>query len=341
MKRGHTEHPLQRLSLWLPVLLVAALASMAAALLVGSVAVPFGAVFDALLGDADSMAVSVVRDLRLPRAATAFVTGALLAVAGTLMQVLLRNPLADPYVLGVSGGAAVAALLVMLLGLPAFWMSPAAFGGALFAMLVVFGLARGPGGWTPHRLLLTGIVLAAGWGAVITFILSISPDRSLRSMLFWLMGDLANAPTATWAWAVLALGIAVGFALARPLNLLSRGELQAQLLGVPVTAVRLLLFVTASLLTATAVTLAGTVGFIGLVVPHLLRLLMGSDHRLIVPGAALAGGALLVLADTAARTVIAPQQLPVGVLAALIGVPLFLVLLRRGYRRTESGAGVL
>jgi iron complex transport system permease protein len=253
------------------------------------------------------------------------------------MQVLLRNPLADPYVLGVSGGAAVAALLVLITGAPAFWLGPAAFGGALAAMLVVFGLARGPGGWTPERLLLTGIVLAAGWSAAITFLLAVSPERSLRSMLFWLMGDLSNPPPAGWAWLVLALGLALGLALARPLNLLARGELQARLLGVAVTPLRLTLFLIASLLTATAVTLAGSVGFVGLVVPHLLRLAVGSDHRIVIPGAALAGGCLLVLADTAARTVIAPQQLPVGVLLAVLGVPLFLLLLRHGFRRTVAG----
>ncbi len=327
----------RRAALWLSLLATATLASLLLSLLVGSVSVSPAAVFRAFTGDDGGTAVSVVLDLRLPRALTAFVTGALLGLAGVLVQVLLRNPLADPYVLGISGGAAVAALLVLLTGVPGFWLGPAAFSGALIAMLVVFGLARGPGGWTPERLLLTGIVLAAGWSAAITFLLAVSPERSLRSMLFWLMGDLSNAPAAGWAWLVLLLGLAIGLALARPLNLLSRGELQARLLGVAVTPLRLALFLCASLLTATAVTLAGSVGFVGLVVPHLVRLVAGSDHRIIVPGAALAGGCLLVLADTAARTVIAPQQLPVGVLLAVIGVPLFLLLLRRGFRRTTTG----
>lgn len=314
-----------------------ALASLVTALLVGSVAIPVSAVLGALFGGGGDTVASVVLDLRLPRALTAFVTGGLLAVAGVLMQVLLRNPLADPYVLGVSGGSAVAALLVLMLGLPTALLGPAAFAGALTAMLIVFGLARGAGGWTPHRLLLTGIVLAAGWSAVTTFLLAVSPERSLRSMLFWLMGDLANAPGSGWAWLVLTGGVAAAFALARPLNLLARDALQARLLGVAVTPLRILLFVLASLLTATAVTLAGTVGFVGLVVPHLLRLVLGSDHRVILPAAALGGGSLLVLADTAARTVLAPQQLPVGVLVAMLGVPLFLVLLRRDFRRTEVG----
>jgi iron complex transport system permease protein len=321
----------------LALLLLATLASLLLALLVGSVSVSPLTVMHALTGGDGSPAAAVVLELRLPRALTAFVTGALLGLAGALMQVLLRNPLADPYVLGVSGGAAVAALLVLITGAPAFWLGPAAFGGALAAMLVVFGLARGPGGWTPERLLLTGIVLAAGWSAAITFLLAVSPERSLRSMLFWLMGDLSNPPPAGWAWLVLALGLALGLALARPLNLLARGELQARLLGVAVTPLRLTLFLIASLLTATAVTLAGSVGFVGLVVPHLLRLAVGSDHRIVIPGAALAGGCLLVLADTAARTVIAPQQLPVGVLLAVLGVPLFLLLLRHGFRRTVAG----
>ncbi|KAB7623428.1 iron ABC transporter permease [Alkalilimnicola sp. S0819] len=321
---------MHRAWLALPLLALLALLSLLIALTAGSVSIAAGELWAALNGSAQDLTSQVLLELRLPRALTAFVTGGLLALAGALMQVLLRNPLADPYILGVSGGASVAALLVLLLGLGGLWLPLASFGGAMGAMLLVFVLSHGRGGWTNSRLLLTGVVLAAGWGALISFLLAVSPDTSLRGMLFWLMGDLGNATGPGWGALALGAGLAIALPLARPLNLLARGELQAQLLGVPLKQLRLLLFLLASLLTAVAVSLAGSIGFIGLVIPHLLRLLVGSDHRLLLPACVLAGGSLLVLADTLARTLLAPEQLPVGVLSAMIGVPLFLFLLRRG-----------
>lgn len=306
------------------------LASLALSLAVGSVSVGFGEAWQALTGNSTGLGSTVVVELRLPRALGAFVTGGLLALAGALMQVLLRNPLADPYVLGVSGGAAVAALATIMLGLSGIWLPAGAFAGALLSIFLVFGLAHGRGGWTTTRLLLTGVVLAAGWGAVISFLLSVGPEQGLRGMLFWLMGDLSNVRLPRLAGLVLVGGLFVAMALARSLNLLARGEIEASVLGVAVGRLRLLIFFLASLLTATAVTIAGSVGFVGLVVPHLLRLAIGSDHRLLLPASVLLGGSFLVLADTLARTLIAPQQLPVGVLSAFIGVPLFLYLLRRG-----------
>ena len=266
----------------------------------------------------------ILWELRLPRALTAFAVGALLGLAGALMQVLLRNPLGDPYVLGVSGGAACAVLLAMLLGLPLLWLAPLAFAGALASTVLVFALAR-----VGQNLLLTGVVLAAGWGAAISFILSTSPPVQLPGMLFWLMGDLSGAPAPGLAWAVLVAGLLLTLPLARELNLLGRGDSAAASLGVATGRLRWQVYVLASLLTGTAVSIAGSIGFVGLIAPHLVRLLLGSDHRLVLPGAALLGGGLLVLADTLARTLIAPQQLPVGVLTALLGVPLFLLLLRR------------
>jgi len=243
--------------------------------------------------------------------------------------VLVRNPLADPYVLGISGGAAVAALLAMLLGLGGIWLTGSAFGGALLAMALVFGLARGRGSWTPTRLLLTGVVLAAGWGAVISFILATSPDRNIRGMLFWLMGDLGYVQTPEPALFILLLGLLACWPLGRDLNILIRGELQAGALGINSGRLQITLFLLASFLTATAVVQAGSIGFVGLVIPHIMRLMGFTDHRLLLPAAALAGGSLLVLADTLARTILAPQQLPVGIITALLGVPLFLYLLRR------------
>jgi len=310
-------------------LTVAACFSVGWALSAGDLPVSPAEVLRALFGNASGMAADVVRELRLPRAVAVFACGGLLATAGALMQVLLRNPLADPYVLGISGGAAVGALCAMLLGLAPWLVDGAALGGALAAMLLVFGLAHGDGSWTQTRLLLTGVIVAAGCGAAVTLMLSLAPDVRVRSMLFWLMGDASGAGRPWPAVAVLVAGLAAVLPFARDLNVLARGEVTARALGVRVERLRLLLYLLASLLTATAVTLVGSVGFVGLIVPHLVRFLVGNDQRVLLPAALLAGGTLLTLADTAARTVMAPVQLPVGVLTALIGVPVFLFLLSR------------
>ena len=304
-------------------------ASMVAALAAGSLSIPFGEVLAALAG-ADTPSKAIVLDLRLPRALAGFACGGLLALAGALMQVLLRNPLADPYVLGISGGAGVGALLAMLLGLAGLAVPGFSFAGALAAMLLVFGLAHGDGSWTQTRLLLTGVVVAAGCGAVVALILSIAPEQKIHGMLFWLMGDLSQATEIAPVLMLLALALAVALPFARELNLLARGAEQARALGVAVPKLRRLVYVVASLATAGAVTTAGSIGFVGLIVPHLVRLAIGNDQRLLLPAAVLAGGSLLVLADTLARTIVAPVQLPVGVLTALIGVPVFLYLLGKG-----------
>jgi iron complex transport system permease protein len=237
-------------------------------------------------------------------------------------------------VLGISGGAAVGALSAMLAGLTLTLINLFSFGGAFAAMLVVFGLAHGDSSWTRTRLLLTGVIVASGCGAVVALIMTIAPEEGLRGMLFWLMGDLGHSSSPVPALAVLALGLIIMLPFSRELNLLSRGDTLARALGVSVDRVKLGIYLLASLLTAVAVTTAGSIGFIGLVVPHLVRLAMirlgwGNDQRLLLPAAALFGGSLLLLADTLARTVIAPQQLPVGVLTALLGVPVFLFLLGR------------
>ncbi|HCZ16103.1 MAG TPA: ABC transporter permease [Candidatus Accumulibacter sp.] len=316
------------------LLILAALAglsllSIAAALAVGSVAIGPVEVLSTLFGGAGGTAGDVVRSLRLPRALTGFACGGLLALAGALLQVLLRNPLADPYVLGISGGAGIGALLAIVLGLGVVGINGLAFAGALGAMLLVFGLAHGDGGWTQSRLLLTGVIVAAGCGAVVTLLLAIAPEDRLRGMLFWLMGDLSQTATPQLVLILLALLLLVALPFARELNLLARGADLAQALGVAVRPVRGGVYVVASLATAAAVTHAGAIGFIGLIVPHLVRLATGNDQRLLLPASVLGGGSLLVIADTLARTVLAPQQLPVGVLTALIGVPVFLFLLSR------------
>ncbi|HQR04461.1 MAG: iron ABC transporter permease [Proteobacteria bacterium] len=310
-------------------LVLLALASLGAALMAGSLALGPGEALSALLGHDDSLAGEVVRGLRLPRALAGFACGGLLALAGALMQVLLRNPLADPYILGISGGAGVGALLAMLLGASALLTSGTAFCGAFLAMMLVFGLARGAGSWTQPRLLLTGIIVAAGCGAAITLILALAPERQLPGMLFWLMGDLSQALPPAPDLIALVVVLAATLPFARELNLMAGGMETAQALGVAVGSLRLAIYFLASLATAVAVTCAGSIGFVGLLVPHLTRLALGNDQRLLLPAATLVGGSLLVCADTLARTVAAPQQLPVGVLTALLGVPLFLFLLHR------------
>ena len=313
----------------LALLALAGLGAMVLSVSVGSAGLSLADTLAALTGSGSELNRTLVLELRLPRTLAAFATGGLLAVAGALMQVLLRNPLADPYVLGLSGGAAVGALLSMLAGVAGVIVTASAFGGALLSTLMVFGLAHGTGSWTPTRLLLTGVVVAAGWGAIITLLLALAPTRELPGMLYWLMGDVAYAGTPWPAFVLLVLACLLVIPAGRSLNVLARGPLQAAALGVNVRPMEWTIYIGASLLTATAVTTAGSIGFVGLVVPHMLRLVLGNDQRIILPACALGGGALLVLADTLARVVIAPEQLPVGVITALLGVPTFLYLLYR------------
>jgi iron complex transport system permease protein len=286
-----------------------------------------------------STAADVVHRLRLPRALAAFGTGALLGLAGAWMQVLLRNPLADPYVLGVSGGAAFGALSALALGLGTALMHAGAFAGAFTTVVTVFALAHRD---LSHRaiadtdgaarLLLTGVMLAAGWAALVMLLLVLAPDVQLRGMLFWLAGDLGNVDQVALPLVALAVLLVLAVPQSRHLNALLRGALVARTLGVDVARLKRALYLQASLAAALAVTTAGSIGFVGLVVPHALRLAFGNDQRILVPASALAGGTLLLLADTAARTWLAPTQLPVGVVTALLGVPTFLWLLLRGGR---------
>ena len=316
----------------LALTLLLTVVSLSLGLMVGSVDIPNAEIWLHLLADDGSIHDRIVDQLRLPRVLTAFAVGGLLALAGALMQVLLRNPLGDPYVLGVSGGAATAVLGAMLLSLPGLWHTPAAAAGAMFSTLLVFGLTRNADDWHGDRLLLTGVVVAAGWSALIGFILSISPASQLPGMLFWLMGDLANAHQPLAPLGLLIGGLGLAMLRARDLNIATQGLLQAAALGINTRRLRLELYFLAALLTAAAVTAAGAVGFIGLITPHLIRRLGGHDHRILLPAATLLGGSLLVLADSAARTLFSPMQLPVGVLTAMIGVPLFLFLLQRQRR---------
>lgn len=329
----------------LPVLLTLAavlLAVLGVALASGSSAVAVADLPRLLMRPDDSAASEIVHRLRLPRALAAMATGALLAQAGALMQVLLRNPLADPYVLGLSGGAALGALGALALGGGLWLLHLGALGGALLVVLLVFALARHELGTVDRassddpapRLLLTGVMLSSITMAGVSLILALAPGEQVRGMLFWLLGDLSGAEL---PWPVLAAPLLLSLALwplGRELNLLLSGPGAAQMLGVPVRRVRAAIYLGASAAAALAVASAGAIGFVGLVVPHALRLLVGNDQRLLIPASALAGAAFLLAADTLARSVAAPLQLPVGVITALIGAPMFIgLLLREGSHR--------
>lgn len=297
-----------------------------AALLVGSSGISLPRALAALAGGGDEATRTVLREVRLPRVLAGFGVGSLLALSGVLLQALFRNSLADPYVLGVSGGAAVGALLAMMGGVAAVMVQSAAVAGALGAVGTVYLLARGGG--TP-RLLLTGVVLASACGAVVSVLLSLADTSRVRGMVFWLAGDLEWAGNPWLSAAAAAVAVAVAIVVARPLNVLAAGELRARTVGLALEGWRTLLFVACATLTALAVVSAGTVGFVGLITPHAVRLAFRtSDHRIVAPAAALAGGMLLAGADLVARTIVSPRQLPVGAIMALVGAPLFVVLLR-------------
>jgi len=304
-------------------------ASLALAIAFGSVDLGPGQLGDALLGRGDEIAREIVWGVRAPRALAAFACGGLLALAGALLQVLLRNPLADPAILGVSGGAAAGALAAMLAGAAAAAVNLSSLLGASLAAAAVFSFSLGPSGWNPYRVLLTGVALASGFGALVGLMLALAPSSQVQGMLFWLLGDLSPAGDPEAALAVLAACAALAFSQSAALDVLILGEDKARSLGVSVTRLQAIAFGCATLATVAAVLLGGAIGFVGLVVPHLLRLSGVHRHRALLPLAACLGGSLLALADTLARTVAAPAELPVGVLTAMIGVPVLLVLLGR------------
>src|SRR6202171_5888301 len=282
----------------------------------------------------------IIVEIRLPRILLAIVVGASLSVAGTSFQALLRNPLADPYVLGVSSGAALGAILALIaephLALPV-WLAAlftpfGAFLGAAATIAAVYFLGRRQGQIDSATLLLAGIISASFLSAIIMFLMTTLRGRDFRGMAFWLMGDLSSPLQASLRW-VLGVGFfaAAGaiYTTASDLNLLLAGEKEAMQLGVDVRRVRLVVYIAASILTGLAVSVSGAIGYVGLLVPHVMRLLFGSDHRILIPTAAFGGAIAVVIADTLARTVVAPSELPVGAMTALVGAPLFIYLLRR------------
>jgi iron complex transport system permease protein len=310
----------------LTLLLLLAVAVFLCALLIGSSGISVPRALAVLAGGGDEATRTVLLAVRLPRVLAGFGVGSLLALSGVLLQALFRNPLADPYVLGVSGGAAVGALLAMIAGAAAMVVQSAAVAGALGSVALVYLLARDGG--TP-RLLLTGVVLASACGALVSVLLALADSSRVRGMVFWLAGDLEWAVSPWLSAAAALLALAVALVVARPLNVLAAGELRARTVGLALEAWRTVLFIACASLTALAVVSAGTVGFVGLITPHAVRLSFGtSDHRIVAPAAALAGGMLLAGADLVARTCAAPRQLPVGAIMALVGAPLFVALLR-------------
>lgn len=336
MRRRRT--PLTASSLALAILLLAAL--LLTCLVLGA---SIGAGRASLLqflpgGDAPSeIDRAILFDVRLPRVLLAALLGGALSVAGVVFQALLRNPLADPYVLGVSGGASIGGVLALLLGLGAgrdalgaAAVPLLAFAGALGALALIQWIATVGGRLTVYTVLLTGAIFNAFSAALIYFIQSIATLRQLHAIVFYLMGQIPSygfGPLALLSLVLLATVLAL-FSMGRDYNALSLGEEGAQQIGVDVERVKRRSFVLGSLLTGLAVSVAGLIGFVGLVVPHVLRILLGPDHRLLLPAAFLGGAAFLVLADLAARVLVAPNELPVGVVTALIGGPFFLYLLR-------------
>ena len=310
-------------------LAAASAASLLCGLALGSFPIGIRGVIDSIVFPTPGVVHDVIWNLRAPRTFAAYACGGLLALAGALLQVLLRNALADPYVLGVSGGASFGALLALTLGAGAAAMNLSAFAGAVAAITIVFGLTYRSGDWNVYRLLLTGVVLSAGLSALISLILVLAPEAQVKGMLFWLMGDLSQTDSALPAWIVLAVLVALGTAGAMRLDLLALGELKARSLGVRVGGLQLAVFAGAAVATVTAVVLGGAIGFIGLMAPHAIRLAGVSHHKALLALSVMLGGAVLTLADVVARTAWAPQQLPVGILTAMLGVPAMLLLLGR------------
>lgn len=310
-------------------------AALLAGLLLGATPTSFADLVDAVRVP-DSSAAVIIRTIRLPRVLLAFAVGGGLALCGAVLQALVRNPLADPYLLGLSGGAGLGAVLAIALSADQPWAVPAAaFAGALGAIGLVYRLAVVAGRrLDPRILLLAGVVVGTFSGALMAAIITLAPAAQLRNAFLWLLGGFSAA-----SWQALGiylvystLPIGLLFFHARRLDLLALGEESAQYLGADIERVKRVVYFTASLLTAAAVAVCGIIGFVGLVVPHAMRRLVGPLHGQLLPVVFLAGGAFLVLADTLARTVVRPLELPVGVVTAIVGVPLFAVLLRRGLR---------
>lgn len=334
-----------RLGIWSLSLTLLLLFSMALAISIGAADIGLLDAWAVIIKpviplETDTVTEAIIREIRLPRVVLAAVVGAALATAGAVFQGLLRNPLADPYILGVSSGAAVGAAVAIFTGWGAAWLGrwtvPLwAFVLAALALFCVLSLARVGGSMQRNTLILSGVVVQAFFGAILTYVIATVSAQEMQRIQYWLMGSVALRD---WGHAMvvvpfLAGGLLLSWLLARALNLLALGERSAAHVGLPVERVRLLLLVTATLMTAAAVAVSGTIGFVGLIIPHFMRMLTGPDHRVLLPVSALGGAVFLVWADTGARMVMDPRELPIGVITAFIGAPFFAWLLRRHSRR--------
>lgn len=316
-------------------LVLFAVVAVSVGLLAGAVPLSPGEVAAALLSPS-APGAAILRELRLPRVLLAFSVGGALGISGAALQALVRNPLAEPYLLGISGGAGLGAVIALALGVHGAWTVPiAALAGGLGALAMVYRLSAVAGRrLDPMVLILAGVIVSAFTGALMMAILSLSDAVRLRNAFLWLLGGFSGA---SWTSLAVYAGYAAApvvllLSAARALDLISLGEEPAQALGLPVLRIRRLVFLATSLLTAVSVALCGVVGFVGLVAPHALRGVLGPAHRRLLPAVFLASGSFLVLCDAAARTVASPIELPVGVITALVGVPIFALLLRRSLR---------
>lgn len=337
----------------LPLIVVLGAATVSSAFLsltLGSEPIPLSSTWDVvqarITGGVGPNPVydTIIWELRVPRILMALIVGAGLALAGSAMQALVRNPLADPYLLGISAGAGVGATLVIMFGVLSYlgiWaLSLGALLGAMAACAAVFGVSMAQGGLTPLRLILTGVVMASAFSSVSSFLVFVSDDRdSVRSVLYWTLGSVAGT---VWGQILPALLVVTAcaaalFAIHSWLDALSSGTDVARALGVPVRGLRLGLFILTSILVGVLVSVSGGIGFVGLIMPHLARILVGALHRVVLPVAALGGGLFLLWIDIAARVLVSPEELPLGVMTGLVGAPVFLFLLgRRNYSFSDG-----
>jgi len=328
---------LKRMALASLALLVLLLASIFLGLSIGSAGSGFNAVWESIFDQAARQSVSgmIIWDIRFPRVLLAALVGAALSLGGLVFQALLRNPLAEPYILGISGGSAIGAIIGILMGLARFpGVSLTAFLGSLATLMLILMLSSGQSVLIKDSLLLSGVMVNAFCSAVIMFLISMAQDTRLHNIMFWLMGDLSSAdlPQTGMLAAMLLPCFLIVFLFSRAMNLILLGDEMALSMGINIKTVNLILLVITSLMVSVTVSHIGLIGFVGLVIPHLLRLVLGPDHRILVPACILGGGAYIVLCDVLARNISAQGEMPAGVITAMIGAPLFIILLKRTRR---------
>jgi len=325
---------IKRITIVSLILFIILLIVILAALAIGSTSTGIEAVYQAFFGheDADSMTSAIILHLRLPRAVLAALVGAALSLGGLVFQAILRNPLAEPYILGISGGSAIGAILGILMGLSRFpGVSLLSFTGSIIILFLIIIISSGHSILKKDSLLLAGVMVNSFCSAVIMFLISMTQDARLHNIMFWLMGDLslADLNQAGILAAILCPCFILIFLLSNSMNILLLGKEMAITMGISVKAITLTLLITTSLMVSATVSNCGLIGFVGLVIPHILRLILGSDHRVLVPACILGGGAYMVVCDLMARTLPDQGEMPAGVITAMIGAPIFIFLLKK------------